>query len=350
MLVLQNLSKHYAGFTLGPLDLTVDREVIAVLGPSGSGKTTLLTLIAGITHPDTGEITLHGKSLTNIPLEARNAGLVFQDGALFPHMTAGENIEYAATDTHAIDQLTDRLEITPILDQRPAALSGGEKQRVALARTLASDPAMLLLDEPLSSLDTPIRRRLRDELHQLFQSLEIPVIVVTHNQRTAMALGDRLAILHAGTFEQTGKSSEVFAQPESRFVAEFTGMENVIDAEIITQSNGIVTLQAGENTLQATGIDVPGESVAACIHPSRISLQKPDEPSASSTDNILSGRIHHWLNEGPEYRVEVELDSGQESLIAAVQPAAFEQVPAKTNAPVRVAIPRTAIHLVPNEH
>lgn len=350
MLALQNLSKRYAGFTFGPLDLTVDREVLAVLGPSGSGKTTLLALIAGITHPDTGEISLHGKSLTNIPLEARNAGLVFQDGALFPHMTARENIEYAATDTHDIDQLTDRLEITPILDQRPATLSGGEKQRVALARTLASDPAILLLDEPLSSLDTPIRRRLRGELHQLFQSLNIPVIVVTHNQRTAMALGDRLAILHAGTFEQTGRPTEVFAQPQSRFVAEFTGMENVIDTEIINQSNGTVTLRSGENTLQANGIGAAGESVAACIHPSRISLHEPDEPSASAADNVLSGRIHHWLNEGPEYRVEVELDSGQELLVVAVQPAEFEQLSAKTNAPVSVAIPQTAIHLVPNEH
>ena len=166
---LSDLSKTYGQFEFGPIDLTVEEEVLAVLGPSGSGKTTLLSLIAGITGPDSGSICLNSRELVGQPLEDRDVGMVFQEGALFPHMTARENIEYAATTAGRVDELAATLEIGDVLNRNPPTLSGGECQRIALARTLATDPAALLLDEPLSSLDAPIRRRLRNELHSLFE-------------------------------------------------------------------------------------------------------------------------------------------------------------------------------------
>lgn len=162
---LSDLSKTHGQFKFGPFDLCVEDGVLAVLGPSGSGKTTLLSLIAGITEPDSGSICLNGRELVGHPLENRDVGMVFQEGALFPHMTARENIAYAATTAARVDELAATLEIEDILNRSPPVLSGGEYQRVALARTLATDPAVLLLDEPLSSLDTPIRRRLRNELY-----------------------------------------------------------------------------------------------------------------------------------------------------------------------------------------
>ncbi|MFB6256960.1 MAG: ABC transporter ATP-binding protein, partial [Haloplanus sp.] len=156
---LDGVTKRYAGFELGPLDLAVADEVLAVLGPSGCGKTTLLWLVAGLTRLDAGTVTLDGRTLDGRPPENRGIGLVFQDGALFSHLTARENIAYAATEDR-VDDLAATLEIRDLLDRRPPSLSGDERQRVALARTLAADPDALLLDEPLSSLDAPIRRRL----------------------------------------------------------------------------------------------------------------------------------------------------------------------------------------------
>lgn len=173
MLELTTLSKTYDGFCFGPVDLSVDDEVLAVLGPSGSGKTTLLSLIAGIIRSDAGSISLNDSPLIDRSPEKRQTGLVFQDGALFPHMTARENIAYATDDHDHIGDIAELLEIEDTLDRRPRTLSGGEQQRVALARTLAADPDTLLLDEPLSSLDAPTSRRLRDELHDLFTSLSL---------------------------------------------------------------------------------------------------------------------------------------------------------------------------------
>ena len=223
MLELDSLSKTYAGFAFGPVDLSVGDEVLSVLGPSGSGKSTLLSLIAGTVTPDSGTISLDGRRLDGRPIADRETGLVFQDGALFPHLTARENIAYAATDPDRVDDLASTFEIAALLDRRPSTLSGGERQRVALARTLAAEPRALLLDEPLSSLDAPIRRRLRGELHQLFADLDIPVIYVTHDQRTATALGDRLAVIRDGAIEQIAIPPRVLSRPETPLVASFTG-------------------------------------------------------------------------------------------------------------------------------
>lgn len=234
-LALDGLERSFKGFRLGPLELAVDDEVLAVLGPSGCGKTTLLSLVAGLLAPDGGSVALDGRPLDGRPPEERDVGLVFQDGALFPHMTARENVAYPGADDDRVAALAATLEIEDVLDRPAPALSGGERRRVALARALAADPDALLLDEPLANLDPPIRRRLRPELAAVFEDLAIPVVYVTHDQRSAAALGDRLAVLGDGTIHQQGPVDAVLDRPRTAFVARFVGANvlprSLVDAE-----------------------------------------------------------------------------------------------------------------------
>ncbi|AUV83658.1 ABC transporter ATP-binding protein [Salinigranum rubrum] len=341
MLELTALTKSYPGFEFGPVDLSVERGVLSVLGPSGSGKSTLLSLVAGIVSPDGGEVTLDGRSLVGRPLEARRVGVVFQEGALFPHMTARENVEYAATGRDRVDELAGMLEIEGVLDRRPAALSGGERQRVALARTLAADPDTLLLDEPLSSLDTPIRRRLRDQLHDLFASLDIPVVYVTHDQRAATVLGDRLAVLHAGQVEQVDTPDAVLNRPESAFVARFTGSENVFEAGVVEARGDGAVLRVGDVTLQTTARVAVGTTVTACVRPARVRLVTRD---AAPTVPTLTGRVRRTLNEGDEYRMTVAC--GDWEVTAQVRPEAVDRRDVRPGTTVRLAVPADAVHVI----
>ncbi|MDS0296257.1 ABC transporter ATP-binding protein [Halogeometricum luteum] len=359
MLELTGLRKSYAGFAFGPTDLSVGSEVLCVLGPSGSGKTTLLSLVAGILSPDAGCVSLDGRRLDGLPPERRGAGIVFQDGALFPHMTARENVAYAADDDARVEELAARFEIRDALDRKPAALSGGERQRVALARTLAADPDALLLDEPLSSLDAPIRNRLRDELRDLFDSLDIPVVYVTHDQRTATALGDRIAVLRDGTVEQVGTPADVLDRPKSEFVARFTGTDNLFDATVVGGANGRtgdpsdgVTLRVGDLRLRAA---VPADApvagdVTACVRPSRVRLRSPSgappDEAHPGDENVLRGTVRRWLNEGDGYRVVVDVRGAPASLTARATPHRFEQAEIRDGAGVAAVVPAAAIHLI----
>ena len=345
MLAIGGLEKTYDGFAFGPADLTVADEVLCVLGPSGSGKTTLLSLVAGIVEPDRGSITLDGRSLVGRPVEDRRTGIVFQDGALFPHMTARENVAYAADDPDRIDELAALLAVRDVLDRRPAALSGGERQRVALARTLAADPDAVLLDEPLSSLDAPIRRRLRSDLRGLLDSLDVPVVYVTHDQRTATALGDRIAVFRDGRVEQAGTPAEVLDRPASRFVARFTGTENVFEATAAGDGGGGLVLRVGGATLRTTASGPTEGTVTACVRPSRVRLYGADE-SVERSENALVGTVERWLNEGTEYRVVVSLDDGPSTLVASVRPDRFERLATAPDARVRAGVPPAAVHVI----
>jgi molybdate/tungstate transport system ATP-binding protein len=344
-LELRGLHKVYDDFEFGPVELTVDREVLAILGPSGSGKTTLLSLLAGVTSPDSGRILLDGEALVGRPIEDRRVGLVFQDGALFPHMTARENIEYATASRQRVDELSSLLELDSLLDRRPADLSGGERQRVALARTLAADPDVLLLDEPLSSLDTPIRRRLRDELHTLFGSLDIPILYVTHDQRTATALGDRLGIVRDGTLEQVGPPPTVLDSPATPFVARFTGTENLFDGHVTGQTATGALVEVGTHRFQTAVADISGETVTVCLHPARLELAEPD--TNTETVNTATGTVSRWLNVGTDYRVDI--DTGERVFTVRVCSSRFEQLPIEAGAPLRVVVPPEAVHLIHND-
>lgn len=238
VLQLVGVSKHYPGHTaLGGVSLEVQRgEFFALVGPSGCGKTTLLRLIAGLEDPTSGDVRLNGRSLLGLPPYLRNVSTVFQNYALFPHMTVAENVafglRYRGQGSEASRKVREALELVQLSGKEsryPAQLSGGEKQRVALARSLVLNPELLLLDEPLSALDPALRKQVRAELKELQRRVGITFVFVTHDQEEAMSVSDRMAVMNHGVVEQVGAPDRLYLHPASRFVASFLGAVNWIN-------------------------------------------------------------------------------------------------------------------------
>ncbi|MBI0444691.1 ABC transporter ATP-binding protein [Deinococcus sp. DB0503] len=237
-LALHHLAKRF-GPTIAVDDVSLSitaGETVALLGPSGCGKSTVLRCVAGLERPDAGQVCIGGQDVTNLPPEARHVGLVFQDYALFPHLTVLGNVAYgprmrgagrAAAERRAREALA-LVSLDALAGRRPHELSGGQAQRVALARALATGSSLLLLDEPLSNLDEQLRARLRADLHGLFAHLQLSVLLVTHDQREALALASRVAVMRAGRLVQVGVSREVFARPATAWVAAFLGHANIL--------------------------------------------------------------------------------------------------------------------------
>lgn len=229
-----------------------DGEFLTLLGPSGCGKTTLLRMIAGITEGDQGEVWLAGKRIDTLPPESRNIGMVFQSYALFPHMTVFNNLAFGlrmrkVTKEEMKRRVRDALQLVNLTDYAerfPKQLSGGQQQRVALARALVIEPALLLLDEPLSNLDAKLRDSLRHDLRELLQKLGITSVYVTHDQTEALALSDRIVVMNEGRIVEIGTPRELYQTPHSRFAAEFLGSTNLIEVELMS---GLLNLPWGES-------------------------------------------------------------------------------------------------------
>jgi ABC-type sugar transport system ATPase subunit len=230
---IRGLTKAFRGETraLDGVDLDVaEGELLVLVGPSGSGKTTLLRLLSGLDQPTRGTVRLNGKDLAGVPPHKRNVALVFQNLALYAHLPVRDNLAFGLTDegrSGRIGEAASMLGISHLLDRFPAELSGGEQQRVALGRAIVRRPAALLLDEPLSSLDAPVRRVLREEVKRVQRELGVPTIYVTHDQVEALLLADRIAVLDRGCLQQIGSPSEVCHQPANRFVSEFFDLREV---------------------------------------------------------------------------------------------------------------------------
>jgi ABC-type sugar transport system ATPase subunit len=230
---IRGLSKAFPACprALDAVDLDVaGGELLVVVGPSGSGKTTLLRLIAGLDTPMAGEIRIGGKELAGVPPHQRNVALVFQNLALYQHLRVRENLAFGLNYTKGdqdVSAVAEMLGIGRLLDRYPAELSGGEQQRVALGRAIARRPAALLLDEPLSSLDAPVRRELRREVKRVQRELGAPTIYVTHDPTEALLMGDRIAVLDNGRIQQVGLPEEVYQRPANRFVAEFFDLQEI---------------------------------------------------------------------------------------------------------------------------
>ncbi|MFB6267806.1 MAG: ABC transporter ATP-binding protein [Halodesulfurarchaeum sp.] len=290
-LTLEDVRATVGAFEIGPLSTTFDPGVTVVLGPSGSGKSTLLSLIAGFASPAAGTITLDGRRIDDRPPEDRDVGMVFQHFALFPHLSVAENLAFGAAPDRDVREVAAFLEIESLLDRDPGTLSGGEKQRVALARALVSDPSVLLLDEPLASLDAPIRERLRLELRDILAGVDIPVVYVTHDRDEAAVLGDRLVVLHDGEIVQEGPLEEVFRAPDTAFVADFLGMENVLDGRVLEVTDSKTRVAIGEAVWTVAGApetipsaDESGGSreVSVAIHPDALEVSLVVGPEASA--------------------------------------------------------------------
>ncbi len=252
-LVLSGIDKRFGSVVaVDNLELEVDQgKLVAIIGPSGCGKTTTLRIIAGLERADAGRVYLRGKDVTSLPPEARTVGLVFQSYALFPHMTVESNVGYGLRGTTRRDRKRRVAELLRLVGleehtrRRPHQLSQGQKQRVALARALAPQPDVLLLDEPLAALDAALRISLRSELKSMLRQLGVTSLYVTHDQAEALALADRLAVMHAGALEQQGSPQQVYRQPQTPFVARFVGRANLWPVRITEVSNGQAVVHAG---------------------------------------------------------------------------------------------------------
>ncbi|MBV9564441.1 MAG: ABC transporter ATP-binding protein [Bradyrhizobium sp.] len=261
---------------LEPASLDIARgETLVLLGPSGCGKTTMLRIIAGLEEPDEGgKVLFDGKDVTAIPIERRNVGMVFQSYALFPNMSVAENIGYglrirgipATERAKRVAELVALTNITGLEHRRIDQLSGGQRQRVALARAVAIRPGILLLDEPLTALDAALRYRLRGELNRLLRALGITAIYVTHDQSEAMELGDRIVVMRKGAIAQIGSPREIYFEPKDRFVAEFIGAANIVEASL---DDGHLILPGGRQAI-AGGTSQP--AVVAMIRPESIGI------------------------------------------------------------------------------
>jgi len=305
-----------SGFELdADLRIPLAEAVVTVLfGPSGSGKTSLLRLLAGLERPDEGLISLGNAIWCDtsrgvcLPPQQRRAGFLFQDYALFPHLTVAQNVAFAAT-SQAAGKLMEKFGLAEFAGRLPRALSGGQQQRVALARALAAQPALLLLDEPLSALDAPSRARMRYDLRRMLLAGGVPSIVVTHDRMEAVALGDWMAVIVDGRIRQTGPVRDVFRRPADAQVAASVGVENVLPARIAGRETGLLTLEVGAVRLECVDQEDldSGKTgqVFACIRAEDVALTR--EPAqTSSARNRLAGRICSVVLEGPLARVELD--------------------------------------------
>lgn len=326
---------------LEPATLDIDRgETLVLLGPSGCGKTTMLRIIAGLELPDTGgKVLFDGKDMTSVPIERRNVGMVFQSYALFPNMSVSDNIGYGLkirgvpNEERAarVAELVALTNISGLENRRIDQLSGGQRQRMALARAVAIRPGILLLDEPLTALDAALRDRLRGELNRLLRALGITTIYVTHDQSEAMELGDRIVVMQKGTIAQIGSPREIYFAPKNRFVAEFIGAANIIEAPI---EGGQLVLPGGR---QPIGGDATVSAAVAMIRPETIRVVEAGTAP-------LSGLIDSVSFIGDRQRMVVSGVSGK--LLTVDAPNA---VVAKAGERVGLLISPDAVRLLPPE-
>lgn len=291
MISVTGLSAGFRNFTLDDIDLTVEHgDYFMLVGPTGAGKTILLECIAGLHKIKSGRITINGREITGLEPEKRNIGMVHQDGVLFPHLTVQENIIFGLKVRHTpserikqeLAEAGELVKINHLLERKPGKLSGGEKQKVTLARALVIKPDLLLLDEPLSALDPGSREALQAELKRIHQQLGITTIHVTHDFDEAMMLGQNIAVIGDGRMQQTGTPEEIFHHPASEFVARFTMMRNILAGEIVKQDKGRAIFQAGKLSLVITKPKQGGKLV--CIRPEDITITTD---TAVSTDTAL---------------------------------------------------------------
>jgi spermidine/putrescine ABC transporter ATP-binding subunit len=325
---LDGVSKAYSTVVaLEPLSLDVPAGgLVALLGPSGCGKSTTLRIIAGLEEPDQGRVFLGDRDITQVPANRRRLGLVFQNYALFPHMTVGENVSFglrmsgvnrAETERRTHEAL-DLVQLTGLDDRYPSMLSGGQQQRVALARTLIMQPSALLLDEPLGALDKNLRESMQFELRRLQRALGITTILVTHDQEEALTLSDMVVVMNQGRIVQSGTPKDIYDRPHTRFVAAFLGSANIFEC---TASRDGKTARLTTESGEAIGISIAGAPqpqgrVLLAVRPERVSLSVAAPPSG---DTALKGIVRGHVFRGDNHVYEVQIPGLQSPVYAQIQ-------------------------------
>lgn len=318
------VSKQFGALTvLEKIDLTVKAgEFIAMMGPSGCGKTTLLRIIAGLEGMSTGEIRLQDKNITHLPVHQRNTPMVWQNFALFPHLNVQQNIAFGLTlvphrkaEVHRkVQDVATMLRLDSLLNRRISQLSGGQKQRVAIARALITEPRILLLDEPMSALDPHLRVRMQGELKRLQQSLGISFLYVTHNQNEAFSMADRVVVMNRGRIEQVGTPADIYSRPQTHFVAEFVGNNNLFDGEVVAVSQDRVTVRCLQGTMQAIWHEQPhrvGDRVTIVVPAERVMLAAASDRPENTIEATLRGlefmgsQVIYFLETDTGYEVQM---------------------------------------------
>ncbi|WP_255171356.1 ABC transporter ATP-binding protein [Natrononativus amylolyticus] len=327
---LSGVTKRYPGGVLAVKGVDIDvesGEFVTLVGPSGCGKTTTLRTIAGFERPTEGTISIGGVDVTDAPPYERNTGMVFQDFALFPHMTVYENVAYGMevdgeyTDEEIdarVAEMLELVELPNVADRTPDQLSGGQQQRIALARALAPEPDALLLDEPLASLDKKLREQMQVELRRIQREVGITTVFVTHNQEEALTMSDRLAVMNDGRFEQVGPPEEVYNEPKTRFVADFLGTANLFDGTVASVENGYATVDCGDLTIRARNDGATaGETVTAVVRPERFAIDaaSADGAGAAAAENVFEGTVQFKRHLGSSVEYRLETADGRELVV-----------------------------------
>lgn len=325
---LSNISKHY-GPVIGVehVDLSVeDGEFLTLLGPSGCGKSTLLRMIGGFETPTTGTITLSGQDVTQLPPQKRDVNMMFQDYALFPHMTVGQNVAYGlkvkgvgkSEARRKAETALDLVGLSDKIDQLPHQMSGGQKQRVALARAIVREPKVLLLDEPLSALDAKLREQMQVELKHMHDKLEITFIMVTHDQTEALVMSDRVVVMESGRIAQDGTPQALYEHPLTPYVANFIGTTNFVAARITQRGEGETRLEVAGQLLVARFDSVPvAEEVRIGVRPEKARFLNGSDAGAANT---LRCRVTEHIYHGTTLRTAVQLTDGTEFYVDAMLP------------------------------
>ena len=352
MIRIEHLSKDLGEFFLRDITLDIkDGEYFMVLGPTGAGKTILLETIAGIYRADSGRIFLDGQDITDIPPRERNIGMVYQDYTLFPFLTVEENIAFGLKMRKVarneikrrVDELANLMGVVHLLHRYPGTLSGGEQQRIAIARALIMEPKVMLLDEPLSALDPQTAERLRQELKNIHSITDTTttIIHVTHSFEEAFLLGSRMAIMNKGEIVQVGTPNEVFRKPNSEFVAEFLGVGNLFQGESrIDADSGIASIDVGGiNIVSAT---LKSGSVHVSIRPEDILVST--KQIVSSARNSFKGKIAGIVDAGTILKIAVDVGIDT-PFVVAITKRSFDELNLKMGREVYITFKASAVHL-----
>lgn len=348
LLVLKNLSKVYANQPV-VLDVNLnleEGEILCLLGPSGCGKTTLLRMIAGLEIPDSGQVIFKDQDFTIIAPHQRRFGLMFQEYALFPHKSVLANVAFglsvtrqpSATVQERAMAMLELVGMTAMANRNVADLSGGERQRVALARSLAPHPRLLMLDEPLGSLDRALRERLLLEIRRILKKMHMTTIFVTHDQSEALAVADQIAVMNAGRLEQVAPPEDLYRRPQTRFTARFLGFDNLLAGTVCTNSK--ITTPHGVFTLPAGTKYRNGDRVTLILRPEAARLTS-DTPS-KKTPSSLTGQVTERFFTGQTYRVSLETDD--RTVFAFELPN--EPAPPRVGARIALTISPTSLSVI----
>ena len=320
------IGKTYDGVTrvVDDLNLDVERcEFLTLLGPSGSGKTTTLMMLAGFEAPTSGEILLDGKPLSHKPPHQRDIGMVFQNYALFPHMTVAENIGFplsvrrmsTADITTRVERALDMVQLGGFGARRPAQLSGGQQQRTAVARALVFEPKLILMDEPLGALDKQLREQMQFEIRHLHQRLGVTMVYVTHDQSEALTMSDRIAVFHRGKIQQLDGPARIYEEPVNAFVARFIGENNRLDGIIESASGARCTIRlAGGSCIDGSLSETlaAGTPVTLSLRPERVQIQKAGHTMPEAATGRLEGALREIIYLGDHVRVRIALPGNDE--------------------------------------